>query len=114
MDKMLEISEEAITRYFTTLSQFGYKKYSDVDKIIILFFMEEMLAGEMSYYVTQDDQRHIVNALYCLAGSTCMIDFPMFESYDTLVHSNNRIFVPRITEDSILRSTEDDNFRVEA
>lgn len=114
MDKMLEISEEAITRYFTTLSQFGYKKYSDVDKIIILFFMEEMLAGEMSYYVTQDDYRSIVNALYCLAGSTCMIDFPMFESYDTLVHSSNRTFVPRITEDSILRSTEDDNFRVEA
>ena len=109
MDKMLEISEEAITRYFTTLSQFGYKKYSDVDKIIVLFFMEEMLAGEMSYYVTQDDYRNIVNALYCLAG-----DFPMFESYDTLVHSNNRTFVPRITEDSILRSTEDDNFRVEA
>ena len=45
MDKMLEISEEAITRYFTTLSQFGYKKYSDVDKIIVLLFMEEMLAG---------------------------------------------------------------------
>lgn len=38
MDKMLEISEEAITRYFTTLSQFGYKKYSDVDKIIVLFY----------------------------------------------------------------------------
>lgn len=114
MDKMLEISGEAITRYFTTLSQFGYKKYSDVDKIIILLFMEEMLAGEMSYYVTQDDYRHMVNVLYCLAGNTCMIDFPMFESYDTLVHSNNRVFVPRITEDSILRSTEDNNFRVEA
>lgn len=114
MDKMLEISEEAITRYFTTLSQFGYKKYSDVDKIIVLFFMEEMLAGEMSYYVTQDDYRNIVNVLYCLAGSTCMIDFPMFESYDTLVHSNKRTFVLRITEDSILRNTEDDNFRVEA
>ena len=114
MDKMLEISEEAITRYFTTLSQFGYKSYSDVDKLMVLVFMEEMLAGELSYFVTEEDYRYIINALYCLAGSTCMIDFPMFETYDTLVHSNNRTFVPRITEDSILRSTEDDNFRVEA
>lgn len=114
MDKMLEISEEAITRYFTTLSQFGYKRYSDVDKIIVLFFMEEILAGELSYFITEKDYSTIVNALYCLAGSTCMIDFPMFESYDTLVHSNNRTFVLRITEDSILRSTQEDEFRVEA
>ena len=76
--------------------------------------MEEMLAGEMSCYVTQDDYRNIVNALYCLAGNTCMIDFPMFGSHDTLVHSDKRTFVPRITEDSILRSTVDDDFRVEA
>ena len=51
---------------------------------------------------------------YTVWQEVLMIDFPMFESYDTLVHSNNRTFVPRITEDSILRSTEDDNFRVEA
>ncbi len=113
MDELLEISEEAIIRYFTTLSQFGYKKYSDVNKILVLFFIEEMLSGEMSYYITQEDYRSIINALYCLTGSTCMIDFPMFESYDTLVHSNNRPFVPRITEDSVIRSTEEDSFRVE-
>lgn len=68
----------------------------------------------MSYYVTQDDYRSIVNALYCLAGSTCMIDFPIFESYDTLIHTDRKSYVPRITEDSALRTTENDNFRVEA
>ena len=114
MDKMLEISEEAITRYFTTLSQFGYKSYSDVDKLMVLVFMEEMLAGELSYFVTEEDYRYIINALYCLAGSTCMIDFPMFESYDSLVHVTKAGYIPRITEDSILRSTQEDEFRVEA
>lgn len=114
MDKMLEISEEAIIRYFNILSKLGYKKYNDVNKLLILLFMEEFLSGEMSYYITQEDYRIIVNALYCLAGNSCMIDFPIFATYDTLIHSNTREFIPRITEIGVLRNTESDNFRVEA
>lgn len=111
---MLNISEEAITRYFNTLSQFGYKKYSDVNKILVLFFIEETLSHEFSQFITNDDYKIIVNALYCLAGETCMIDFPVFETFDSLVHEDRRVLVPRITEDSLLRSTQDDFFRVEA
>lgn len=113
MDEMLKMSEEALTRYFTTLSKFGYKKYSDVDKVLVFLFIEELLTGELSYYITEDDYKHIINFLYCLLGSTCLIDFPVFEDYSNLIHPVNKPFVPRTAEDSILRSTQSNNFRVE-
>ena len=114
MEEVTKLSAEAIQRYFTTLSQFGYRKYSDVDKMIALFFMEETLAHDFSEFITEDDYRHIVNALYCLAGSTCLIDFPEFANYDSLVHKTKVYLTPRVTEDSILRVCERDIMRVEA
>lgn len=114
MEEVTKLSTEAIQRYFTTLSQFGYKKYSDVDRMIALLFMEEILAHDFSEFITEDDYKHIVNALYCLAGSTCLIDFPEFANYDSLVHKTKVYLTPRITEDSILRICERDMIRVEA
>ena len=55
----------------------------------------------------------IVNALYCLYGSTCMIEFPSFETIDSLVHSTNRDYTPRVTEDDALRGTQEGILRVE-
>lgn len=112
MDKILEISKEAIVRYFTTLSQFGYKKYSDVNKLIFLISIEELLTGELSYFIDEKDYNSIINALYCQFGSTCLIDFPIFDVYDTLIHYTKGNLIPRITEDSILRVTQDENLRV--
>lgn len=114
MDEILKISENAVIRYFTTLSQFGYKKYSDVDKLMVLLFVEEILTGEMAYLVTQDDYKVIVNALYCLMGSTCMIDFPVYESLDAIIHANIGMLTLKNTGDSSLRISEGDNFMVEA
>ncbi len=113
MDELLNISEEAIIRYFTTLSQFGFKQYTDVERIMILFFIEEMLTHEFADFITEKDYRDIVNALYCLYGSTCMIEFPSFETIDSLVHSTNRDYTPRVTEDDALRGTQEGILRVE-
>lgn len=114
MDEVTRISAEAIQRYFTTLSQFGYKKYSDVDKLLVLIFIEETLAHDFAQFITEEDYRIITNALYCLYGSNCMIDFPKFSSYDSLIHETRVHLTPRITEDSILRVCEKDLIRIEA
>lgn len=114
MEEVTKLSAETIQRYFTTLSQFGYRKYSDVDKILILFFIEETLAHDFSDFITEDDYRHIINAIYCLTGSTCLIDFPKFANYDSLVHKTKSYLIPRITEDSILRVCERAVIRAEA
>ena len=114
MDEVTKISDEAIQRYFTALSQFGYKKYSDVDKLLVLLFIEETLSHDFAEFITEEDYRTIVSSLYCLYGSNCMIDFPSFANYDSLIHKTNVHLVPRITEDSILRISQEDLIRVEA
>lgn len=114
MEELTNITQEALQRYFITLSQFGYRKYSDVFKLIVLLFIEETLLDEWADFVDEEDYRHIIQALYCLYGSTCLIDFPVYEVYDSLMHDNRRNLIPRVTEDSNLRSTECDAFRVKA
>lgn len=106
MEEVTKISEEAINRYFTTLSQFGYRKYSDVNKLIALLFIEEILKFDFSTFITEEDYKDIINALYCLSGNTCLIRFPEYENYDSLIHKTKLSIIPRISEDSILRMSE--------
>lgn len=114
MDEITIISAEAIQKYFTSLSYFGYKKYSDVDRLLVLMFIEETLANDFAQFITEEDYRIITDALYCLYGSNCMIDFPKFSNYDSLIHESRVSLTPRITEDSILRVCEKDLIRIEA
>lgn len=114
MDELTKISEEAIQRYFNTLSKFGYIKYSDVDKLLVLLFMEETLAHDFVDFITEDDYKIIVGSLYHLYGSNCMIEFPTFNNYDSLVHKTKVNRTPRITEDSMLRVSQNNLNRIEA
>lgn len=114
MDNITKMTEIALDRYFTTLHTLGYKSYNDVNKLIVLSTIEELLTSEFSFYITEEDYKSIVNALYCIIGDNCMIDFPSYASWDSLIHETNNDIVYRITEDSILRNTESSSFRIEA
>lgn len=65
----------ALNRYFYTLSHTGYKSYNEVDKLLALIFMEELLCGPMSEFITEEDYKHIYSSIVCLQGS-CMIPYP--------------------------------------
>ena len=113
MDEVTRISAEAIQRYFTTLSHFGYKKYSDVDKLLVLIFIEETLAHDFAQFITEEDYNDILKALNHLAGSNCLIEFPKYANYDNLVHSVRINLTPRATEDNSLRFDDRDVIRIE-
>lgn len=117
MDNVTNTANEALRRYFNALSKLGYKNYSDVAKLLVLLFIEELLTSEFSFYVTEEDYRSITNALYCIMGNNCLIDLPLYTTYDSLFHDNPNYLEYiryRITEDSTIRNTEDFDFRVEA
>lgn len=117
MDNVTNTANEALRRYFNALSKLGYKNYSDVAKLLVLLFIEELLTSEFSFYVTEEDYRSITNALYCIMGNNCLIDLPSYTTYDSLFHDNPNYLEYiryRITEDSTIRNTEDFDFRVEA
>lgn len=108
MDKITTLSVEAISRYFHTLSVLGYKNYDSVYKLLSLLFVEELLTGELSIFINEEDYRTITNFLYCLYGSNCMIGFP---SYDSLIHLNKTSLIPRVTETQVIRISENDLVR---
>lgn len=117
MNNVTNIANETLRRYFNSLSKLGYKNYSDVAKLLVLLFIEELLTSEFSFYVTEKDYRSIVNALYCIMGNNCLINLPSYTTWDSLFHDNPNYLEYiryRITEDSTLRGTEDSNFRIEA
>lgn len=107
---------ESMSTYFNALTQFGYKKQGDVNKLLVYNFIEEMLTGEMRYFITEDDYRLIEQALSCLYGSSCLIPYPQYANDDYLFgHIESGGFIaPRITEDGNIRFTEDDRVRFKA
>lgn len=111
MEELKNIAYIGICNYFQTLATFGYKSYSEVYKLIVLLFIEDLLRGPLSIYVTECDYRTIANVLYCLFGSTCLIPYPEFVVDTSLVQSLN-IETPRISEDSIIRFSEDELIRL--
>lgn len=113
MDEMTNISYDAIVRYFTSLAQFGYRSYGDVNKLLALLTLDDLL-NVFSEYIDENDLRSIVNTIYCLSGTTCLIDFPSYINDDTLFHQTKVNYITRITEDNILRVDETNMIRIEA
>ena len=108
-DKFGDEIYSSIKSYFNALSHSGYKSYKETIKLSILIFLEELLYGPMSVYITEDDYRDIIRALYCLYG-TCVIPFPSYLQEVSKVRKS-AINKYRISEDGILRTTEDSLFR---
>lgn len=114
MHEIDNLSYDAIVKYFNALSQFGYKSYGNVSKLMALLTLGDML-HIFNEYITEKDLRAIINAVYCLSGTTCLIDFPEFSgNEDSLVHQTKLCFTARVTEDNRFRVTEDDLLRAKA
>jgi hypothetical protein len=43
MEELTKITEGALNRYFTALSQFGYKKDSELESLLVLLFIEDTI-----------------------------------------------------------------------
>lgn len=68
----------AIERYLNTLSAFGYMSYCEVDKLLVLMFIQELMDSNCKTFITEDEYRTISNVLYCLYGSSCLIPYPEY------------------------------------
>lgn len=98
---------ESLNSYFTILSKLGYKKDSEVNKLIIYSYLGDMLTGDMRVYISEDDYRNIDKALYCLYGSSCLIPYPKYLRDDNLFGvKDSRYIRYRVAEDSNILFTE--------
>lgn len=111
MNGLDNMAYTGVSNYFQVLSTFGYKGYKEVNKLLVLLFIEDLLRSSFSLYIDEEDYKTITNVLYCLFGSTCLIPYPEFAVNTTLVQALNDI-TPRITESGRLRFSEDELLRL--
>lgn len=104
----------AVDRYMSILSHVGYKSYCAVNKLLVYFFIEEILT-KFNTAVTEKDYNLIANVLNCLYGS-CMIPFPYYVE-STIEPEETSLFYYdyfRLSENNNLRATENNNLRLKA
>ena len=104
--ELLNLLNAALDNYFKALEQFGYKKESDVDKLLALTCIEELTSGEMKIFITEEDYRAIERAVYCLLGSTCLMPYPSFVGDDNIWGTGDTKSIIRFTEDNNVRVSE--------
>lgn len=73
---MDNITYNTLVRYFTNLSNIGYRKNSDVIKVLLLSSINKLLNNDFRGFITEEDYRKIEKALYCLYGNSCLIPYP--------------------------------------
>lgn len=102
----------SVNKYFSLLSHTGYKPYTEVNNLLLYCFIEELLTGPMSFFVTEEDYKSIMNTLDCLYG-TCMIPYPDYKNSVT-APINSMFDEYRVSDVNILRSTQIDDLRIKS
>lgn len=111
MDRLDNLAYTGVSNYFQALSTFGYKGYKEVNKLLVLLFIEDLIRGLLSIYINEEDYRTITNTLYCLFGSTCLIPYPEFTvntSLSIILNSDDS----KISEVDTIRFSEDELLRL--
>lgn len=69
------IADEALRRYFVTLSQYGYYDYQSVYRILALLIIPEFREEFACFWTSEDESimQRVLNCLYC---SVCAIPSP--------------------------------------
>lgn len=112
MEDINEITYNALDRYFTVLQHTGYVPQRDVNKLLLLQFIQEML-DQYSDYITADDYNIIARIVQCLSDSSCLIPYIEYKQNTFPITGYVRRIPIRITEDYIIRHTEiEDNMRL--
>lgn len=82
---MDDLLYESCLRYFTHLANYGFKSESDVKKLLFYVYIQE-LVNTTSITISEEDYRHLENALYCMYGTTCLIPYPNYCNQNMTAH----------------------------
>lgn len=105
MEDINDITYKALDRYFTVLQHTGYVPQKDVNKLLLLQFIQEMLV-QYSEYITAEDYNIIARIVQCLSDSSCLIPYIQYKAITQPIESYILSTPIRITENRLIRHTE--------
>lgn len=101
---------DSLVTYFKALSEEGYMSQGSVNKLLVYVAVQELVEGDMSVYVTEDDYRTLCSIMECISGN-CLIPYRRLNRSASLIPitaTGNA----RLTENILFRYTQSDNIRV--
>lgn len=110
MEEFNTLISNSLNKYFQVLARTGYKSYGDVYGLVVLCMINHIL-NNYSEYITEEDIQAIDRVVYCVGG-TCLVDYPVHLSEDSIFHENRNKKNFRMVQDcKKLRLTEDNIIR---
>ena len=73
---MDEFIYNSLSHYFAALCKMGYYKQEDINKLLVLIYLNHILKDDYRGYVSSEDYATIEKALNCLYGTSCLIPYP--------------------------------------
>lgn len=112
MDNLDEVVLNSFDRYFTHLQYFGQSKNTDKNSMLITMFINQILKGPMSAFVTNEDYNIMQNVLFCLSGNSCTVDYQTFKMQTSMFdNKNTNFFIKQLEDSSASKLTEDNVIR---
>lgn len=101
----MDIRKEAydsLDRYFVSLTVTGYRSYTEVYKLLILCFIEELLYS-FPGLVSEKDYRLFSRVLESIYGTSCLIPYPDYKKVAEIANRGPNQW--RFSSNDILRLT---------
>lgn len=80
---MVNLEYNILSNYFKHLSNTGYYKQTELNKMILYITILDLLNNDFRGLISNEDYNIINKALYCLYGSSCLIPFPDYYNNKT-------------------------------
>lgn len=81
---MDEFIYNSLSHYFAALCKMGYYKQEDINKLLVLIYLNHILKDDYRGYVSSEDYATIEKALNCLYGTSCLIPYPEYKKMGNL------------------------------
>lgn len=111
MEDLTKETSKSLDVYFNTLSRLGYIDYTQVDKLLVTIFINDIIDGAFGDLISELDYKTLNNCLYCMYGTSCLLPYPTYIN-DTMLPKNYTTGEFRITEDLNVRSSEQNDIRI--
>lgn len=107
-----ELTYKSLKNYYSVLRKTGNLKCSEVYKLLTLTFINDLFDDEYSWYILEDDYHFLIDLVHRLSKSSCII--PNVDNIRNIEPIKNyREDMPtRVSEDNIIKLTQNDRIRV--
>lgn len=111
MDKLNETLLNGLDRYFNHLANFGKSTKNQQNTLLIFLHIKQIMEASMNIYINEEDYRILENALYCLFGKSCLLEYNSFKGGNSLFDNISLTNYLKLLEVNNIRFTENDDVR---